>query len=284
MRVLITGANGRIGSVLCRTFLDRGHEVLAISRSNLSKHYFGERLISIVADLQNQIKLPYKIDVIVHAAAANPPASTLDYVRNNVVAATTVADIAVSSEVKSLIYLSSMSVYGRVSAHVVDELTEIISPDAYGLSKYQVEILFSGELKDVSVLSLRLPGVVGTNVFDRPWLQSVVHAAMRNESIVISNPFALFNNAIHVTALSEFIGEVAERGWDGCEVITLGAEKPISVISLVELILYRTKSKSKVIVNDGVKPFTIANSRAVEAFGYRPQAIADITNLITNLS
>jgi dihydroflavonol-4-reductase len=71
-RVLVTGANGFIGSNLCRYFLERSFEVVGLVRENSNLHFLENLPVTLVrGDLADpgSIRLPAGIDVVVHAAS-----------------------------------------------------------------------------------------------------------------------------------------------------------------------------------------------------------------------
>jgi nucleoside-diphosphate-sugar epimerase len=78
-RVLITGANGFIGSNLCKYFLERSYEVYGLVRDTSNLHFLENLPVVLVrGDLRSpgSIRLPDRIDYVIHAAAvANERAS-----------------------------------------------------------------------------------------------------------------------------------------------------------------------------------------------------------------
>lgn len=71
-RVLVTGANGFIGSNLCRYFLDRSFEVYGLVRENSNLHFLEGLPVRLVrGDLTapESIQLPDRIDFVIHAAS-----------------------------------------------------------------------------------------------------------------------------------------------------------------------------------------------------------------------
>ncbi len=84
-RVLITGGAGFIGSHLCERFLSRGHRVIALdnfitgSRANIAHLKKDRRFQLIVHDISKSIRIPGRIDWVLHFAS---PASPPDYLRH----------------------------------------------------------------------------------------------------------------------------------------------------------------------------------------------------------
>jgi dihydroflavonol-4-reductase len=71
-RVLVTGANGFIGSNLCRYFVERSYEVYGLVRENSNLHFLEGLPVRLVrGDLTapESIQLPDRIDFVIHAAA-----------------------------------------------------------------------------------------------------------------------------------------------------------------------------------------------------------------------
>src|SRR3984957_4318806 len=82
LRTLITGGAGFIGSHLCDRFLAEGHEVVAVDNfitgtpENIA-HLFGNPRFKLIgSDISNPLKVPGKIDNVLHFAS---PASPVDY-------------------------------------------------------------------------------------------------------------------------------------------------------------------------------------------------------------
>jgi dTDP-glucose 4,6-dehydratase len=82
MRTLITGGAGFIGSHLCERFLNEGHEVIAVDNfitgtlENLDMFRGNPKYKFIGHDISNPLKIPGKIDNVLHFAS---PASPVDY-------------------------------------------------------------------------------------------------------------------------------------------------------------------------------------------------------------
>ena len=79
-RVLITGANGFIGSNLCRYFLQHSYDVTALVRRTSDLHFLdGLALTLVYGDLSDpgSVRLPPDLDYVIHAAALASESATM---------------------------------------------------------------------------------------------------------------------------------------------------------------------------------------------------------------
>jgi UDP-glucose 4-epimerase len=222
--------------------------------------------------------LPRDIEVVVHAAATSPaPGVTdADMVRDNEVATARLLRHAAAIGVESVIYLSSLSVYGHVEATELDENTEIRNPDAYGVSKRFGEQMLMALAPRLRALAIRLPGVLGPGSV-RNWLTGVLAAAQAGRDIPVYNCLAPFNNAAHIEDLAAFINEsIVDVSWSGYAAFPIGAAGSIRVGDAVMTLINGTGGGSRMLDQGARAPcFTISN-RAALALGYRPRHIADM--------
>src|SRR5688572_4124976 len=151
MHVLVTGAGGFSGVEIVKMLLAQGQRVTAVYGSSPGRLSTlpekTPRLDIIGGDLAGEVPLPQKCDAVVHAAARSPLPGVTDeqIVHDNVVATERLVAHARRAGVRAFIFLSSLSVHGRIQVPVVDEATPIFEPDSYGLSKRQCEQLIARE-------------------------------------------------------------------------------------------------------------------------------------------
>lgn len=122
--VLITGATGAIGSVIVRTLLSANIKygldirVLALGRDlRKAKLLFGANgAESYEQEICNPFSLPGRVDYIFHCAAvtksAEMAANPVGVIKTSIKGTENILALAREKNVKSMVYLSSMEVYG----------------------------------------------------------------------------------------------------------------------------------------------------------------------------
>ena len=185
-RVLVTGANGFVGSALCRELERRGRAARKAVRGDAGK--MGDDIVT-VGNIDGQTDWSRAldgIDGIVHLAARahvmnDSGADTLGKFRRvNVAGTERLAECAVRAGVKRLVYLSSVKVHGESTDEhpPFSDLSPPAPQDAYGLSKAEAEVrLRELELHArLEVTVLRPPLVYGPGVKGNlRHLMSLVH-------------------------------------------------------------------------------------------------------------
>jgi nucleoside-diphosphate-sugar epimerase len=174
--VLITGANGFLGSAMVNTFVKDSHlRILAAVRNSGSEVVGSSEVV--VGDINAETswcEALDHVDIVVHCAArvhimSNESAQQLDLFRIvNVEGTINLARQAASSGVKRFIYLSSIKVNGEgtTEGRAFTENDRPSPKDAYGVSKYEAEqeLFKIARETGMEVVIIRPPLVYGPGV------------------------------------------------------------------------------------------------------------------------
>ncbi|MDA9664032.1 SDR family oxidoreductase, partial [Candidatus Pelagibacter sp.] len=200
MKILITGANGSIGSDLVSSFSEK-HKVYAIYRSSnkVVKKLKNKNITWIKQDIKSKIKLKSKIDVLIHCAFIHEfskKKTYKDYVSSNIIGLKNIIEFANKKKIKSFIYLSSVTIYGEIKEDSLTDNNKFINPSILGASKILSEKMI--EKQKFNYLNLRLPGVISylNNDYRRPWLNNIIYNLKIGKKITVFNSNLYFNNII----------------------------------------------------------------------------------------
>lgn len=175
MKLLVTGANGFVGSALCRTHHRETTEILAVVRSQGQTQYLPATVKPILSDLTTlttREDVLARVDCIVHMAArvhvmhdsVRDPLSAFRAV--NTAATRELAIAAAKSGVRRFVYLSSIKVNGDGSSGAYTELSKPNPQDPYGISKWEAECALQEVAAEtgLEVVILRPPLIYGPQV------------------------------------------------------------------------------------------------------------------------
>lgn len=146
MKILVTGVNGYIGTVLAEKLQRKGYKILGWDTNYFKNITLGDHKNSYHTKKfdvrQNKTKLN-SIDCIIHLAAlSNDPMGSLDEQLTldiNYHATIKLAKMAKKAGVRRFIFSSSCSIYGIAKEDTVNEESEINPLTAYARSKALVE-------------------------------------------------------------------------------------------------------------------------------------------------
>lgn len=176
MKVLVFGANGLIGSNVLRLLLDKNYRVSAVIKA--SKSISDPRLDRCflgVDILQKDVlldKISGDYDAIIHCATPNDICSA-DFklgVDTAIHGTKSILDFAVRKNIKKIVYISTLQVYGTNLIGNYSENSQIALEGAYSYNHYCGELLCQlySKRDKLSVTVIRPSNVYGKN-YIRPF-------------------------------------------------------------------------------------------------------------------
>lgn len=153
MRVLVTGARGKVGSAAVGALQRAGHDVVATDLgAPVHERDLPDEAPYLQADLTDAGAVHHlvrDVDGVVHTAAIPDPVHHAPHVvfQNNVMSGFNVVEACVRADVQRLVNLSSETVPGMIFAErpflppylPIDEATPVAPQDPYGFGKHVVE-------------------------------------------------------------------------------------------------------------------------------------------------
>ena len=272
MKILITGANGFIGSYLAAYFLQKDEEVIASSRqfNESTKALLAEAtLLDLdVLDKDALNKISVTADVIIHTATANDIISkdTLKGIELSAVGTKNMLDFALQNKIPKVIVFSTLQVYGTELNGAVNENSPLHYQNDYGLNHLFGEMyaeLYArqGKLQTVSVRPSNVYGRILTDAFNR-W--SLVpgcfcREAVESGTITIKSSGLQMRNFINLQNLSRAVDSILQHFPDNYECYNLASSQANTMLEAAQKVkaVYEKMFKKMVQLNvTGAEPKT----------------------------
>ena len=192
--ILVTGANGHIGSEVCRTLRAGRRNFLPVDKmANLAEGIYACDLT--MKDSVRQLFVGRRVRTVIHLAGILPSAFLRDPLTGagvNLCRTLDLLQAAVNSGVKRFVFASSMSVYGSVTNQTVTEDDSPSPDEPYGASKRAVELIGEALAKKrvIEFVALRVARVVGPGIkkTSSPWRSQIFDPTAKTNLIHL--PFA----------------------------------------------------------------------------------------------
>lgn len=243
MKVVVTGARGKVGSAAVRALQDAGHEVRA---TDTGRAVFERQLDdepdywqAELTDAGDAFAVVRGADAVVHAAAIPDPEHNPPHVvfGNNLMATFNVVEAAVRWGLRRLVNISSETVPGFLFPErpwtpryvPFDEEHPVLPQDPYALSKHFGEQLCDAAVRrsDLRCISLRPSWVQHEGNYERN-----LGPLVRDPSL----PSANFYSYIDVYDLADAIRLAVESDVDGHEILFIASPDNATGRPLADLV------------------------------------------------
>jgi UDP-glucuronate decarboxylase len=266
MRILVTGGSGFIGSNLIERLLGLGHQVLVIDNFYTSDKKNIQSLIDNpnLEVVRHDVTNPYsaEVDAIYHLAC---PASPVHYqrfpvqtIKTCILGSINMLDLAQRLEVPILLS-STSEVYGDPTISPQNEeywgnVNPIGIRSCYDEGKRAAETLFFDYHRqyNVGIKVARIFNTYGPNMSpnDGRVVSNFIVQALRSEDITIYGDGNQTRSFCYVSDLVSGLVKLMDSPKNTIGPINLGNPTEFKVSELAELVIEKTKSKSKIVYMD----------------------------------
>jgi nucleoside-diphosphate-sugar epimerase len=280
-RILVTGINSPLGQAVGRKLQAKGHTVVGTVRSSKinTQDLPADELLALDLESQNTFtNIMGRFDSFVHIAAMNE-GSAKDLLKIRGIGMIYLIDRAKQLNIRRLIHISSMSIYGRVLTKVVDENSRLTHSLPVGAATWVAECLLSNEVSSIEALSIRSPAIAGPDA-TRHFLAKILKGMVTGlGEITASNPDHLFNNIVHENIIAEFIVKLLDaESVPTYRALPIGSTDPIPLREIIDVMARATNYKGQIKwVEPKSPPFRIDSTGAIE-LGYKPITTLETVN------
>ncbi len=278
--MLITGANGRIGSDLVKFFSVKTKVYALYRNSNkINRRLKNKNITWIKHDLKNKLKKKINSKLIIHCAGIHSFSKNNNfdsYITSNIIGLRNLLEFAGKRNFKKIIHISSVDIYGEINKKILDEKNQSKNPGLLGSTKIIMEKMIS--MKKIDFLNIRVPGVVGYQVNDPryPWFSRILSNLKNNKEVYLYNSDKKFNNILDTLEIYNFINFIKKKKLNN-QTINLAASKPINLKKMIGMIKRTIKSRSKIIIKKNkTTHFVISNEKVLKVFKYKPTSTKNI--------
>jgi len=282
MRILISGADGNVGKEIVNQLAKKKKYELFLFTNKKNKRIKNFKLF--YQNLTKPINLKLKPDAVIHCAAKHRFSKKGNNMRSvystNIKMTKNLIKFCNKNEVKKLIFLSSVDVYGQVRNKILFESLVPLKPDLYGKSKFISEKLFCNKNNKFKSICLRIPGIFTFNLNKNyPLIIKIVKLIMNNQNVYTYNLDKKFNNILDVKEITKFIMIALNKKKIKSNIYNFSASRPIQFIYLMRLLKKKLKSKSKIInIKSKKNSFTISNKKISRDYNLK---ISSTENIVT---
>ena len=227
--VLIIGKNSYVGEFLCQHFSARGAAVIAVGSSDCnfldtpSVHELFKRFGG-------------KPFTIIFLAVVNKDVeNSYSAFQNNVQMVWNLVSAARDANVESVVYFSSVDVYGRAPKLPMSETTSLDPDTWYGLSKSTGEWIVRQELgSKFPTCLLRIPGIFGRSQKDRSVIGRLIATIREEGKAYIHGDGKLLRDYVFASDLCEVVERLVTRKASGTFNVATGTS--VSLLQILEAI------------------------------------------------
>ena len=256
MKILVTGAGGLLGGRIISFLSQKGHNIVAVSRSYAGCEAWDASVKVVNIDISKTSDLCYYLDgvsLVIHTAGINAAHSIADPVNalhfNGVVTAKLLNE-SIKCDVDRFIYISTVQVYSNELKGIINEnsCTRNLHPYATSHKAGEDVTLFANAKNKIQGTVIRLSNSFGYPVNKNAdcWhllINDLCKQAVSKGSLDLNSSGNQFRNFITINEICKSIDFLINERENSREypVINLASKNTITVISMAKLVQERAQ-------------------------------------------
>ncbi|MFH1587735.1 MAG: NAD(P)-dependent oxidoreductase [Candidatus Diapherotrites archaeon] len=235
-KIVVTGANGFIGSRLCKE-LEKKYSVIKFDLNGKGKNFFEGSVL----EEEKLEKAFQKADAVVHLAAVSVASSAAEPKKSfetNVEGTKNVLETAFKQGIKKIVFASSALVYGTKYKRKISESDALLPEDNYAKQKeFGEKLCREYRKKGLDVRIVRMFNVYGKSQEKRTYNDVITiffNKISKGEKIWINNPGKNSRDFINISDAVKGIALVLEKKKAKNEVFNIGTGKATDLMDLAE--------------------------------------------------
>jgi UDP-glucose 4-epimerase len=251
MKILVIGGFGYLGSYCAELFYKDGNEVTLLGRKvpSYMKDWVKKfkLILGDICDIDLKHKIKDRFDLIIHFASINDQLSKNNSkvtIETNVFGTKNILDICNEKDIEKLVYISTFHVYGLNAVNTIDETTEPLPINDYGITHYFSEIYCKqySTVKNMNCIVLR-----PANFYTGPLFKEInrwslvpnnfIKQAVEENKIIINSSGKQLRNFISIVDLYNAINEaMGNKSIKGFNIFNVGSNYNYTINHIAEIV------------------------------------------------
>jgi len=263
MKILVTGANGFIGTHICNV-LSTKHQLFALTRSG---NHHNPAVTALGVDLSKEFDatvLPKQIDVVIHLAQSRKfrefPNGVVDTLSVNTLSTARLLNYAIDAQCQQFIFASTGSVY-TPGEGLLSELDNINPSNPYAISKYATELIANCYAKQMQVLNLRIFFPYGPGQ-EKMFIPNLINSIKEGNPVTISgDSYGLAFCPLYIADLCRLIADSIDHKASGT--LNLGGAERVTLVEAANAIADHMGLNADIQYNPDGKPVSFLSDNSV---------------------
>jgi UDP-glucose 4-epimerase len=228
MDIIILGSSSYIGGYLVQYFQSRGANIVRANSTNcnlLDKESVNSFFES----------LPKKKYLLVFLSVINrPEGDSLDGLQKNTLMAGNFVQAVDHHKISSVIYFSSVDIYGNHHELPIREDTPLQPDNWYGLAKVNCEWILKHELdSEIPLTIFRIPGVYGASPGERSIIRKFLTDIFERKKVTVFGDGSTLRDYVHVQDVAQSIEHLVNKSMVGAVNVVTG--KSYSILQILNI-------------------------------------------------